>query len=125
VRSEGTDLTLVTYGGMVPVALEASERLEYSVEVIDLRTLFPWDRETVLDSVRKTGRLLLVQEPQRSAGVAAEIAAVVAEEALYDLNGPIVRVTGFDVPWPQFAIETHALIDVDRVVSGITEAMRG
>jgi pyruvate dehydrogenase E1 component beta subunit len=125
VRSEGTDLTLVTYGGMVPVALEASGRLEYSVEVIDLRTLFPWDRETVLDSVRKTGRLLLVQEPQRSAGVAAEIAAVVAEEALYDLNGPIVRVTGFDVPWPQFAIETHALIDVDRVVSGITEAMRG
>jgi len=123
VRREGADLTLVTYGGMVPVALEASERLEYSVEVIDLRTLFPWDRETVLDSVRKTGRILLVQEPQRSAGVAAEIAAVVAEEALYDLQGPIVRVTGFDVPWPQFAIETHALIDVDRVVSGITEAM--
>ena len=124
-RREGSDLTLVTYGGMVPVALEAAERLEYSVEVIDLRTLFPWDRETVLDSVRKTGRLLLIQEPQRSAGVAAEVAAVVAEEALYDLQGPIVRVTGFDVPWPQFAIETHALIDVERVVSGITEAMTG
>jgi pyruvate dehydrogenase E1 component beta subunit len=125
VRREGADLTLVTYGGMVPVALEAAGRVEYSVEVIDLRTLFPFDRETVLDSVRKTGRLLLVQEPQRSAGVAAEIAAVVAEEALYDLHGPVVRVTGFDVPWPQFAIETHALIDVDRVVSGITEAMTG
>ena len=125
VRREGADLTLVTYGGMVPVALEAANRVETSVEVIDLRTLFPWDRETVLDSVKKTGRLLLVQEPQGSAGVAAEVAAVVAEKALYDLQAPIVRVTGFDVPWPQFAIETHALIDVDRVVSGINEAMAG
>ena len=123
VRREGTDLTLVTYGGMVPVALEAAERSAASVEVIDLRTLFPWDRETVLDSVARTGRLLLVQEPQGSAGVAAEVAAVVAEKALYDLQAPIVRVTGFDVPWPQFAIEKHALIDVDRVIAGIEEAL--
>jgi pyruvate dehydrogenase E1 component beta subunit len=125
VREEGRDLTLVTYGGMVPVALEAGRRVDPSVEIIDLRTLFPWDRETVLDSVRKTGRLLLVQEPQGSAGVAADVAAVIAEEALYDLQGPIVRVTGFDVPWPQFAIESHALIDADRVVAGIEEAMAG
>ena len=123
IRKEGTDLTLVTYGGMVPVALEAAERVDGSVEVIDLRTLFPWDRETVLESVAKTGRLLLVQEPQGSAGVAAEVAAVVAEKALYDLQGPIVRVTGFDVPWPQFAIEKHALIDADRVIAGIEEAI--
>lgn len=125
VRSEGSDLTLVTYGGMVPVALEAADQSRYSVEVIDLRTLFPWDRETVLDSVRRTGRLLLVQEPQGSAGVAAEVAAVVAEEAMYDLAGPIVRVTGFDVPWPQFAIETHALIDVPRIDQGIDQVMAG
>jgi pyruvate dehydrogenase E1 component beta subunit len=123
VRRFGTDLTLVTYGGMVPVALDAAGQVEASVEVIDLRTLFPWDRETVLDSVRKTGRLLLVQEPQGSAGVAADVAAVVAEEALYDLQGPIVRVTGFDIPWPQFAIERHALIDAERVVAGIREAL--
>jgi pyruvate dehydrogenase E1 component beta subunit len=123
VRKEGTDLTLVTYGGMVPVALEAAERSSSSVEVIDLRTLFPWDRDTVLGSVSRTGRLLLVQEPQGSAGVAAEVAAVVAEKALYDLQAPIVRVTGFDVPWPQFAIEKHALIDVDRVLAGIEEAI--
>ncbi|MGH8871601.1 MAG: pyruvate dehydrogenase (acetyl-transferring) E1 component subunit alpha [Acidimicrobiia bacterium] len=125
VRRVGSDLTLVTYGGMVPVALEAAEGVDESVEVIDLRTLFPWDRETVLDSVRKTGRLLLVQEPQGSAGVAAEVAAVVAEKAMYDLQGPIVRVTGFDIPWPQFAIETHALIDAARVVAGIREALEG
>jgi pyruvate dehydrogenase E1 component beta subunit len=123
VRREGRDLTLVTYGGMVPVALEAAGRADASVEVIDLRTLFPWDRETVLASVRKTGRILLVQEPQGSAGVAADVAAVVAEEALYDLVGPVVRVTGFDVPWPQFAIEKHALIDEDRISAGIDQAL--
>ena len=123
VRREGTDLTLVTYGGMVPVALEAAERSNHSIEVIDLRTLFPWDRETVLQSVAKTGRLLLVQEPQGSAGVAADVAAVVAEQAIYDLEAPIVRVTGFDIPWPQFAIEKHALLDVDRVSTGIEQVM--
>jgi pyruvate dehydrogenase E1 component beta subunit len=125
VRRVGTDLTVVTYGGMVPAAIAAADSVDESVEVIDLRTLFPWDRETVLDSVKKTGRLLLVQEPQGSAGVAAEVAAVVAEKALYDLDGPIVRVTGFDVPWPQFAIEKHALIDADRIVTGIRETLRG
>ena len=123
IRRPGTDLTLVTYGGMVPVALEATSQVDASVEVIDLRTLFPWDRETVLESVARTGRLLLVQEPQGSAGVAAEVAAVVAEKALYQLQGPIVRVTGFDVPWPQFAIERHALIDAQRVIAGIEEAL--
>jgi pyruvate dehydrogenase E1 component beta subunit len=125
VRENGSDLTLVTYGGMVPVSLKAAEQADYSIEVIDLRTLFPWDRETVLSSVAKTGRLLLVQEPQGSAGVAAEVAAVVSEEAIFDLEAPIVRVTGFDIPWPQFAIERHALIDVSRVSAGIDEAMAG
>lgn len=123
VRQTGSDLTLVTYGGIVPVSLAAAARSGVSVEVIDLRTLFPWDRETVLESVKRTGRLLLVQEPQGSAGVAADVAAVVAEEALYDLQAPIGRITGFDVPWPQFAIEKHALIDIDRVVAGIEKVM--
>ncbi len=125
IRLPGDELTLVTYGGMVPVSVAAVERSGASVEVIDLRTLFPWDRETVLESVRRTGRLLLVQEPQGTAGVAADVAAVVAEEALYDLHSPIVRVTGFDVPWPQFAIEKHALVDVDRILSGISSALSG
>jgi len=77
----------------------------------------------VLESLAKTGRLLLVQEPQGSAGVAADVAAVVAEQAIYDLEAPIVRVTGFDIPWPQFAIEKHALLDVDRVSTGIEQVM--
>jgi pyruvate dehydrogenase E1 component beta subunit len=125
IRARGDDLTIVTYGGMVPTAMKAASESEHSIEVIDLRTLFPWDRETVLESVSRTGRLLLIQEPQASAGVAAEVAAVVAEQALYDLAAPIVRVTGFDVPWPQFAIERHALIDVPRVKAGIDQVMKG
>lgn len=122
VKRSGEDLTIVTYGGMVPVALAAAEQAEadgISVEVIDLRTLFPWDRETVLDSVRKTGRLVCVQEPQGACGVAAEVSATVAEHAVYSLEAPIARVTGFDAPWPQFFIEKHALIDPTRVLDAI------
>lgn len=115
IRKNGDDATIVTYGGMVPVAMAAAESVDASVEVIDLRTLFPWDRQTVLDSVRRTGRLLVVQEPQGAASVASDVAAVVAEQAIFDLAAPIRRVTGFDVPWPQFHIERHGLVDADRV----------
>ena len=126
VKRQGSDVTLVTYGGMVPVSLAAAERAAgegVEVEVIDLRTLFPWDRETVLTSVHKTGRLVCVQEPQGSCGVAAEVAATVAERAMYALEAPIVRVTGFDAPWPQFFVEEHALVDDERVLAGIRDAM--
>jgi 2-oxoisovalerate dehydrogenase E1 component len=125
VRTVGTDLTLVSYGGMIPVCLEAATSSGLSIEVIDLRTLFPWDRETILESVEKTGRLLLVQEPHLTAGVAAEVAAVVAEKAMYSLKGPLVRIGGYDTPWPQFAIERHALINPARVEAAIREVMAG
>jgi pyruvate/2-oxoglutarate/acetoin dehydrogenase E1 component len=127
-RREGTDLTLVTYGGAVPTSLEAAIRVEtegISTEVIDLRTLFPWDRETVFTSVEKTGRLLCVQEAQGAGGVAAEVSAAVAERCIYSLESPIVRITGFDAPWPQFHIEAHALLDAHRVVEGIRRVMDG
>lgn len=126
IRRAGDDVTVVTYGGMVPVSLTAAETMEregVSVEVIDLRTLFPWDVDTVLASVEKTGRLVVVQEPQGSAGVAAEVAATIASAAMFSLEAPIVRVTGMDVPWPQFAIEQHALIDPARVVAGIRQTL--
>jgi 2-oxoisovalerate dehydrogenase E1 component len=123
IVQEGEDLTVVTYGGMVPVVVKAAELVERSVEVIDLRTLFPWDRDTVLGSVEKTGRLVVVQEPQGAAGVGADVAAFIAEKGLYALRGPIVRVTGFDTPWPQFAIERHALISPARVVAAIAKVM--
>ncbi len=126
VRRPGDDVTVVTYGGMVPVCLGAAAALGdegVSVEVIDLRTLFPWDREAVLRSVERTGRLVLVQEPPASAGVAAEVAATVASEAIFSLEAPIVRVTGMDVPWPQFAIEHHALVGTPQVIAGIRQAL--
>lgn len=128
IRRSGNDVTVVTYGGMVRVALEAAEGLSATgidCEVIDLRTLKPWDRETVLDSVAKTGRLVLVQEPPKTAGMAAEVAATVAEEALYDLEAPIVRVAGFDAPWPQFGVERHAIITARRVMSAVKEVVTG
>ena len=128
IRRPGGDVTVVTYGSMVRVALAAAEGLSsdgIDCEVIDLRTLKPWDRETVLDSVGKTGRLVLVQEPPRTAGMAAEVAATVAEEALYDLEAPIVRVAGFDAPWPQFGVEHHAMITSRRVMSAVEEVVSG
>jgi pyruvate dehydrogenase E1 component beta subunit len=106
---------------MVPVSLRAAAKRP--VEVIDLRTLFPWDRETVIASVERTGRLLVVQEPQGSAGIASEVVATVAEKCLYSLRGTISRVTGFDAPWPQFAIEKHALVNERRIATAIDQAL--
>jgi 2-oxoisovalerate dehydrogenase E1 component len=121
IRQEGSEATIVTYGGMVPPVLRAAAG--HPVEVIDLRTLFPWDQETVIASVEKTGRLLMVQEPQGSAGVGAEVVATVAEKCLYSLRGAIKRVTGFDSPWPQFAIEKHALVNERRIAVAIDQVL--
>ena len=120
-RRAGRDVTVVTYGGMVPVALRAAEQLEseVSVEVIDLRTLYPWDTAAVLSSVSRTGRLVVVQEPPHTAGMAAEISATVAEEAIYDLAAPVVRVTGFDAPLPPFAYESYGVLGTEDVIAGI------
>ncbi len=76
----------------------------------------------MLASVERTGRLVVVQEPPRSAGVAAEVAATVAARAIYSLQAPIERVTGFDAPWPQFAVEQHALVGPDRVAAAVERA---
>ncbi|NIA25496.1 MAG: pyruvate dehydrogenase (acetyl-transferring) E1 component subunit alpha [Gammaproteobacteria bacterium] len=124
VRREGTDVTVVTYGGMVPVSLKAAAAAEQegiSAEVIDLRTLFPWDTETVMASVEKTSRLVVVQEPPRTLGPLAEVAAYVAEHGAYLLEAPIRRVTGFDAPLPMLAIEQLALVDDRRVLSALRE----
>jgi pyruvate/2-oxoglutarate/acetoin dehydrogenase E1 component len=98
---EGEDLSVITYGAMVLTALEATEDLDgATIEVLDLRSLYPYDREAVLASVRKTSKVVLVQEATRSCGVAAEIAALIAEAAFEDLDGPVMRVTAPDVPIP-------------------------
>lgn len=103
VAREGRDLTIVTYGAMLYVALEAAEKLAEegaSVEVIDLRTLLPLDRDTVIESVKKTSKLLLLHEDTRTGGIAGEIAVSVTERAFEYLDGPILRVTAPDTPVP-------------------------
>ena len=110
---EGTDVTLVAYGAMVPVCERAADALEgeASVEVLDLRSLRPLDEDALLASAAKTGRVVIVQEAPRTAGFGAEIAAILAEKAILDLRGPVLRVTGFDVPYPYWKIEdrVHAV----------------
>ena len=121
VAREGTDVTLVAYGAMVPLAERAADTLdgEASCEVLDLRTLKPLDEESLLASVAKTGRAVVVQEAPRVSGFAAEIAAVLAEKAIFDLRGPVVRVTGYDVPYPYWQIEDAYMPSVDRVADAV------
>lgn len=103
IRREGTDVAVITYGAMVWTALEAAKQLEQegvSIEVVDLRTLLPYDRETVLTSARKCNKVILLHEDTRTGGMAGELAALIAEEAFEDLAGPIIRVTAPDTPVP-------------------------
>ena len=124
IAREGTDVTLIAYGGMVPVALAAAEELDASAEVIDVRTLKPLDEETLLASVAKTGRAVIVQEAPRVAGFGAEIAAVLAEKAILDLRGPVLRVTGYDVPFPFWSLEDEYLPTAPRVVEAVAKVLR-
>ena len=120
VKREGTDVTIVAYSRMVQVALEAAQKLEadgISAEVIDLRTLRPMDTETILASVKKTGRLVTIEEGWQQSGVGAEIAARVMEHAFDYLDAPVARVSGKDVPMPYAAnLEKLALPSVADVV---------
>jgi pyruvate/2-oxoglutarate/acetoin dehydrogenase E1 component len=118
VARDGEDLTLVAYGAMVPLCERAAEALEgeASVEVLDIRTLKPLDEDALLASAAKTGRVVIVQEAPRVAGFGAELAAVLAEKAILDLRGPVLRVTGYDVPYPYWKIEDAYMPSVERVV---------
>ncbi len=121
VVREGTDVTVVAYGAMVSVcekAADAAQQQGRSVEIIDPRTLVPLDERIILDSVRKTGRCVVVYEAPKTCGYGAEIAAIIAEKALEYLEGPIVRVAGFDTPFP-YALENLYLPDTRRVLRGI------
>ena len=116
IAKTGKDVTVIAWGGMVPVALEAAEEISADVEVIDVRTLKPLDEETLLASIAKTGRAVIVQEAPRVAGFGAEIAAVLAEKAILDLRGPVLRVTGYDAPFPFWSIEDEYLPTPARVI---------
>ncbi|KEQ16306.1 2-oxoisovalerate dehydrogenase [Endozoicomonas numazuensis] len=116
---EGNDLTLISWGASVSETLQASKTLEQygvSVEVIDVATIKPLDMETILTSVRKTGRCVIIHEACRSFGVGAEIAAEIACEALMDLKAPIERVTGYDTTMPYYRMEDHYLPQPDDII---------
>jgi pyruvate/2-oxoglutarate/acetoin dehydrogenase E1 component len=119
VRREGNDIVVITYGAMVWTALEAAELLArdgISLEIVDLRTLLPYDEQCVLSSVRKCGKVVLLHEDTRIGGMAGELAAVIAEKAFEDLDGPIVRITALDTPVPfSPPLEDYFLPNVQRV----------
>jgi pyruvate/2-oxoglutarate/acetoin dehydrogenase E1 component len=120
VRREGTDIAVITYGAMVWTALDAAKELEkegISLEVVDLRTLLPYDEQTVLASVRKCNKAILLHEDTRTGGMAGELAALIAERAFEDLDGPIVRVTAPDTPVPfSPPLEEYFLPNAQKVV---------
>jgi len=123
---EGDDVTLVAYGAMVPLCERVAELLESeaSIEVLDIRTLKPLDEDALLSSAAKTGRVVIVQEAPRTAGFGAELAAILAEKAILDLRGPVLRVTGYDVPYPYWKIEDAYMPSVERVVDAVRQLLR-
>jgi len=129
VTKEGSQLTAISYGLYAHQALEAAKRLEgegISVEVIDLRSIRPMDRRTILDSVRKTHKVLIIHEDNKFGGIGAEISAMVAEEALFELDAPIQRLAGPDVPAMGYALplEEEFMISTDRMADAMREMVR-
>jgi 2-oxoisovalerate dehydrogenase E1 component beta subunit len=125
VARAGENCTVLTYGAMVPVAVEAADKAAahgWSVEVVDLRTLVPLDAATVIASVRKTGRAIILHEAPRTCGFGAELAALIAEQALTSLQAPVLRVTGYDTPFP-YTLEHSYLPDAQRVTRALEHVM--
>ena len=126
VIREGTQLTLVAYGPMIPTALEAAEIAAsegISIEVIDLRSISPIDFPTIINSLKKTGRLVIASEASTSFSVASEVAARVSELAFYHLEAPVIRVGSFDVPYPPAKLEEHFLPDADRILEAVDRSL--
>ncbi len=126
VLREGEDVTIVTWGAMTVDVLQAAEQLAaqgISAEVIDLATVSPVDSETILESVARTGRLVIVHEAARNCAVGAEVAAIVAEHGLFDLVAPIKRVTGYDTVVPLYRLENEFIPSVPRIIDAVKEVI--
>ncbi|WP_423798638.1 alpha-ketoacid dehydrogenase subunit beta [Neobacillus sp. SAB-20_R2A] len=126
VLKEGEDATIVTYGGTVPMVKKVAEDYQskgVNLEVIDLRTISPLDIDTIKESVEKTGRLMIVHEAVKTGGVGAEIIALISEETLYSLAAPVVRVTGYDTPYPVQTVEDDWLPNEHRVKNGVEKLL--
>ncbi len=126
VIRDGSDATVLAYGPMVKTCLDAAQAAadeDRSLEVIDLRTLSPLDMEPVVASVRKTGRVVVVHEAPITLGLGSELAARITEACFYSLEAPVIRVAGFDTPYPPSRIEEEYLPDLDRVLDGVDRAL--
>jgi 2-oxoisovalerate dehydrogenase E1 component beta subunit len=126
VRREGTDASVFAYGPMVRTAMEAAEAAAdegWSLEVVDLRSLAPLDTATIVASVERTGRAIVVHEAARTLGMGAEIAARIQERAFYHLEAPVLRATGFDTPYPPAKLEEFWLPDVDRILDLVERSL--
>jgi 2-oxoisovalerate dehydrogenase E1 component beta subunit len=126
VVREGSDATLIAYGPMVKTCLESAEAAAgegTSLEVIDLRTLSPLDLEPVFDSVRRTGHAIVVHEASQTLGLGAEVAARITERCFYALEAPVIRVTGYDLPYPPSRIEEEFLPGLDRVLEAVDRSL--
>ncbi len=125
IHREGADISVITWGAMVYTAEEAAEQLDadgVSVEIVDLRTVMPWDKPAVLESARKTSKVLVLHEDTRTGGFGAEIASTIAEEAFEDLDAPVKRIAAPDTPVPFSPVLEKAFIpQVDDVVAGLRE----
>jgi pyruvate/2-oxoglutarate/acetoin dehydrogenase E1 component len=115
---EGDDITFITYGSMVPLVVNTVTKNNLNADVIDLRTLFPYDGETVLNSVKKTGRVVIVHEAPRTLGMGAEISAFISERVIEYLMAPILRVTGLDTPFP-YRLEEYYLPNETKILKAV------
>lgn len=123
---EGSDLAILTYGATVPLSLQAADRLSAEgteAMVVDLRSLYPLDVDAIMAAASRCGRVLVVHEAPRSAGLGAEISSLVHERCMLDLEAPVGRVTGYDVPFPQFANEDDYLPSVERILAGAAKVL--
>ena len=125
IVQEGNDLTLIAWGAMVKTCSDAIEKLnnKYSVELIDLRTINPYDAETIISSVKKTGRCVIAHEAIRTCGFGAELIAAINEKALLSLQAPVIRVTSPDAPVPLAKLESYFLPDANRIIKALDKVM--
>ena len=123
VEQEGSDLTVISYGAMLKYTKEALEKSDYSAEIINLRTISPLDTETIINSVQKTGRCVIVNEAPKTCGFAAEIIARINEKAFFNLEAPIERVTGYDCAFPLAKLEEYYLPDEKRILKAVNKVM--
>jgi pyruvate dehydrogenase E1 component beta subunit len=126
VVREGADVTLIGHGAMVSVLHQAAEIAQgegVSIEIVDLRSLSPLDYDTILASVRKTGRAVVCQEAPGNVSIGSEIAATITERAFYVLEAPVLRVSGFDTPFPPAALESIYLPDADRILDAVDKSL--